>query len=80
MSLCEKYCQLDTDLDSVTIDSEDSCNEGRLGIKNVNPLRKGLCVVRDEGNDYLNNVDKPELKLFIFCSLFIFAPAIRSEP
>jgi hypothetical protein len=53
MSLCEKYCQLDTDLDSVTIDSEDSCNEGRLGIKNVNPLRKGLCVVRDEGTDYL---------------------------
>lgn len=56
MSLCEKYCQLDTDLDSVTIDSEYSCNEGRLGIKNVNPslIRKGLCVVRDEGNDYLN--------------------------
>jgi hypothetical protein len=53
MSLCEKYCQLDTDLDSVTKDSEDSWNEGRLSIKTVTPsvIKRGLCMVRDEGND-----------------------------
>lgn len=54
MSLCEKYCQLDSDLESVSIHSEESCNEGRHGIKTMNPLviRKGLCKVINEGKQY----------------------------
>lgn len=52
VSLCDKYCKFNSDLDGVAKDSEYSCKERGLAVKNMNP--SVIRMVRDEGNDCLN--------------------------
>ena len=53
MSFDGKDCESDTNSGSVAKDREDSWNDGRLSVKSVTPsvIRRGLCMVRDEGNN-----------------------------